>query len=49
MACEILIPQSGIEPTPPVLEGDVLTTGLSGKSKGQAFKLVSVLIDFCVK
>ena len=45
----ILAAWSGIEPTPPVLEGDVFTAGLSGKSEGQTFKLVSVLIDFCVK
>ena len=31
-ACGILAPQPGIEPAPPVLEGEVLTTGPSGKS-----------------
>ena len=31
-ACEILAPQPGIEPTPPALEGEVLITGLPGKS-----------------
>ena len=31
-ACENLAPQQGIEPTPPALEGEVLTTGLPGKS-----------------
>ena len=31
-ACGILAPQPGIEPTPPALEGEVLTTGPSGKS-----------------
>ena len=30
-ACEILAPQPGIKPTPPALEGEVLTTGLPGK------------------
>ena len=30
-ACEILAPQPGIKPTPPALEGEVLTTGLRGK------------------
>ena len=30
-ACEILVPQPGIEPTPPALEGRVLTTRPSGK------------------
>ena len=31
-ACGILAPQPGIEPTPPALEGEVLTTGPQGKS-----------------
>ena len=31
-ACEILAPRPGIEPTPPALEGGVLTTGPPGKS-----------------
>ena len=31
-ACEILAPHPGIEPAPPALEGEVLTTGLPGKS-----------------
>ena len=31
-ACGILAPQQGIEPTPPALEGEVLTTGPPGKS-----------------
>ena len=31
-ACRILAPQSGIEPAPPALEGEVLTTGRPGKS-----------------
>ena len=30
-ACEILAPWPGIKPTPPTLEGDVLTTGPPGK------------------
>ena len=32
MACGILAPQPGIEPTPPTLEGEVLTTGPAGRS-----------------
>ena len=32
VACGILVPQPGIEPTPPALEGGVLTTGPPGKS-----------------
>ena len=31
-ACGLLAPQSGIEPTPPAWEVEVLTTGLPGKS-----------------
>ena len=31
-ACRILSPWPGIEPAPPALEGEVLTTGLPGKS-----------------
>ena len=32
-ACGILTPQPGIKPTPPALEGKVLTTGPPGKSQ----------------
>ena len=32
-ACGILAPQPGVEPTPPALEGEVLTTGLPGTSQ----------------
>ena len=32
-ACGILAPQPGIEPAPCALEGEVLTTGLPGKSQ----------------
>ena len=31
-ACGVSAPRPGIEPTPPVLEGEVLTTGPPGKS-----------------
>ena len=31
-ACGILVPWPGIEPAPPALEGQVLTTGPAGKS-----------------
>ena len=37
-ACEILAPQPEIKPTPPALEGKVLTPGLPGES------LIAVLI-----
>ena len=33
-ACGIVGPQGGMEPTPPALEGGVLTTGPPGKSLG---------------
>ena len=41
-AHRILAPQPGIEPTPPALEGKVLTTGLLGKS--QHFSVILDLI-----
>ena len=31
-ACQILVPWPGMEPAPPALEGDILITGLPGKS-----------------
>ena len=37
-ACETLAPQPGIEPAPPVLEGEVLTTGPPGKSLNLSFQ-----------
>ena len=36
-ACGILASQPGIEPTPPALEGEILTTGPSGKSLRENF------------
>ena len=36
-ACGILAPQPGIEPAPPALEGEVLTTGPPGKSQDSVF------------
>ena len=38
-ACGILAPQPGMEPTPPALEGEVLTTGPPGKSQWLLFNL----------
>ena len=32
-SCGILIPQPGIKPAPPELEGEMLTTVLPGKSR----------------
>ena len=40
-ACEILALRPGIEPAPPALEGEVLTTGLPGKS--QTFLILEVV------
>ena len=34
-ACGILASRPGIEPTPPALEGEVLTTGPPGRSLGR--------------
>ena len=36
-ACGILAPQPGMEPVPPTLEDEVLTTGLPGKSQNYCF------------
>ena len=38
MACGIIAPQPGIEPSSPALEGKVLTTGPPGKSLNDLFK-----------
>ena len=45
-ACSISSLQPGIEPVALVLEGDVLTTGLPGKSQGEVFK-TSVSRQIC--
>ena len=39
VACVILVPQPGIEPTSPALEGGFLTTGPPGKSRNNLFIL----------
>ena len=36
-ACEILVPQPGLEPAPSILAAGVLTTGLPGKSLSNYF------------
>ena len=44
-ACRILAPWLGIEPTPPALEGKVLTTGPPGKSGPCTnFKLMNIVL-----
>ena len=42
-ACGVLAPRSGIKPTPPALEGEVLTTGPPGKSQKAAVNTVKDL------
>ena len=44
-ACGILVPQPGIKPTLPVLEGEVLTTGPPGKSLKGTFVLRHQKVD----
>ena len=44
-ACGILAPWPGIEPAPPALEGEGLTTGPPGKSHGQS--IIKILIFTC--
>ena len=39
-AYEILSPQSGIQPVPPALEGEVLTTKSPGKSLIESFSTI---------
>ena len=36
-ACGVLAPLPGIKPIPPALKGEVVTTGLPGKSPAPAF------------
>ena len=45
--CEILVPQSGIELPPPVLEGRVLTTGPPKKSLPMIFNSILQLVLVC--
>ena len=42
-ACGILAPHSGIKPSPPPLEGEVLTTGRPGKSPPQCHFMLRLL------
>ena len=45
-ACGILVPQTGIEPASPALEGEVLTTGPSGRSLYHSFFFVAIVVVF---
>ena len=45
-ACGILIPQPGIKPMSPALEGGFLTTGPPGKSPSGCFKIFSLSMIF---
>ena len=42
-ACEILVPQPGIKPSPPQWKHGVLTTGSTGKSLNQCLKALSMV------
>jgi len=52
-ACGILAPQSGVETTPPTLEGEVLPPGPSGRSPyvstWQPSTILMVLFSCCIK
>ena len=43
-SCRILAPQLGIKPVPPALEGEVLTTELSGKS--HTFSSIETVLNY---
>ena len=45
-ACGIPAPRPGTEPAPPTLEGEILTTGLPGKSRELCFILYVSLLFF---
>ena len=46
LTCNILVSQSGMDPTPPAAEGGVLTTGPPGKSPKPFFiYLITVKLD----
>ena len=42
-ACGILAPQPGIEPVPPALEGEVLSTGPPGRSQDHTVLITAAL------
>ena len=48
-ACGILAPRPGIEPVPPAFEGEVLTTGLPGKSLATFNICSSDRLKLCVR
>ena len=43
-ACGTLVPWPGIKPAPPALEGEVLTTGLPGKSQHLLFLIFLIIV-----
>ena len=45
-ASGILVPQTGIEPASPALEGEVLPTGPSGRSLYHSFFFVAIVVVF---
>ena len=42
VACEILVPQPGVKPTYPALQGGFLTAGPPGKSLEREFKITMI-------
>ena len=46
MTCGILVPQPGIEPAPPALEGEILTAGPPEKSPSVFCLFVCFLVNF---
>ena len=48
IACGILVPQTGIEPIYPAVEGRVLTTGKPGKPLSHAFKIPIFNVDLII-
>ena len=44
MPCGILVPWPGMEPIPPTLEGEVLTTGPPGKSLLLLFFYINIIV-----
>ena len=48
MPCRILVPQPGLEPMSPALQGGFLTTGPPGKSLRQTFISNTFTVEFLI-
>ena len=46
--CRILVPQPGLEPMSPALQGGFLTTGPPGKSLRQTFISIAFTVEFLI-